>query len=98
MQKFVVFRALTKLVEPAKQDAVVLGQHLKRAMTARESDPKEGLAGVETAELTSVLREYEDQRMRRVFPVQLKSYVAGAVAQLAFPPVSTSLRFACCNS
>lgn len=71
---------------------MVLAQHLQRLIATSHVDPIRGLAEVEPAALASTLREYEELRMQRVFPIQWQSYWIGIVVQLAFPPVSTGVR------
>lgn len=74
---------------------MVLGQHLKKAMEAGGPGPGEGLGGVGTADLSAALRAYEQERMSRVFPIQIKAYMIGFIGQLAFPPVRTTAVLYC---
>eukprot|EP00884_Botryococcus_braunii_P006902 jgi/Botrbrau1/16212/Bobra.0066s0001.1 len=71
----------------AIEDAVVLGQHLKRAMEGEAAAKGEGLARLSNDQLGAALRAYEAERMERVYPIQKRSHMAGALLQIPFGPV-----------
>jgi hypothetical protein len=74
------------------QDAVVMGQHLKATIEEASGSGRDGLAGVSNQQLGVAFRTYEAERVRRVFPVQLRSYIFGAFLQIPYWPVRVSIQ------